>query len=180
METGLPISVVGEPVEEPDPRMAYIELHAGEVLYRAKVGKQIEGFAQADVDARRALGDGGGHGAFQSDAVAANGFDGRFLDVLTRFGRFFGAPFDDLPVDGDAGGVQNALGCGSYFGADAFPGDERDFMFHRSIQLYVKRGEQGKPRGMSLQVRNAADAAKPKFCYTWRGKFSARDSTSGE
>src|SRR3989442_1998658 len=174
------VEVLGVFAHDDDVHVLITRLHAGEVLHRAKIGKQIEGLAQADVDARWALGDGGGHGAFASDAVAANGFDRPRFDALARFGRFFGAPFDDLPVDGDAGGVQDALRCGSYFGAGALPGDQRGLLFHRGIQLYVKRAGQGKPRGVSLQLRNSADAARPKFCYTWRGKFSARDFTSGE
>ena len=165
------IEVLGVFAHDDDVHVLEARLHAGEVLHGAKIGKEIEGLAQADVNARRALGDGGGHGAFQSDAVAANGFDGRFLDVLARFGRFFGAPLDDLPVNGHAGGVQDALRSGSYFGADAFSGDERDLMFHQGIQLYVKRAGQGKPLGRVCNCATRRMPRSPNFAILRVGSF---------
>src|SRR5439155_27334643 len=38
MEVGLPIAVVGEPVPEPDPRMAYVELPGGEAAITWHLG----------------------------------------------------------------------------------------------------------------------------------------------
>src|ERR1700681_2494644 len=68
--------------------------------------------------------------------VAANGVDGRLIDELTGFGGTVGARSELFPVDLHAGGINNAARGGWHFRADAFPGDQRDFMSHACIVLY--------------------------------------------
>src|ERR1700682_3925183 len=86
--------------------------------------------------------------------VAANGVDGRLIDELTGFGGTVGARSELFPVDLHAGGVNNAASGGCHFRADAFPGDQRDFMSHACIVLYVKAIFLSKVGAAGLLERN--------------------------
>src|SRR5690349_6971708 len=120
---------------------------AGDIFYGAQIGVEIERFAEGDVDAGSATGDGRGHGAFEGDTVFAHGIDSRLIDALALVRGLADTPANLFPRDFDAGGFQNAPRGGGDFGADAFAGDKRNFVFHGGILLYAKRLRLTKPPG---------------------------------
>ena len=65
----------------------------------------------------------------------ANGLDGGLIHALALITGVTGATGDFLPLDLDARSFENAARSGGYFGADAFAGNERNFVFHGSISL---------------------------------------------
>ena len=95
-----------------------------EVLNRADVAVECRRLAQSDVQAAVALGYWRGHGAFQRNAVAADGVEpvGMQVAVLAAVGQRWGRDF--LPVKADAGGVEDAPGRSRDLGADAVPWNE--------------------------------------------------------
>lgn len=132
------VKVFGVFANEDDVHVFKARFHAGKIFDGANVGVKIEGFAEADVDAGRAAGDGGTHRAFEGDAIAADGLDGRFGDELALFRGFVGAGLDLFPFDLYAGGLEDLASGGGDFRADTFAGDECDAVSHGGILLYAK------------------------------------------
>ncbi len=123
---------------------------AGKIFDGAKIGVEVEGFAQGDVDAGSAPGDSGGHGAFESDFIFADGFDGGSVEDRAFGGGgigIFGAGAEFFPFDLDAGGGENLFGGGGDFWTDSFTGEQRDFVGHRSIYFRVRVGWMSKVVG---------------------------------
>src|SRR5260221_11822138 len=70
--------------------------------------------------------------------MAAHGSDSALVDELACFGGAIGARLEFFPLNLHSGGVDDAL-CGCrYFRADAFAGDQGDFVSHGCIVLYAK------------------------------------------
>jgi hypothetical protein len=57
------------------------------------------------------------------------------IDALALIIGVTGATGDFFPFDLYPGGLENAASSGGNFGADAFTGDERNFVFHGGISL---------------------------------------------
>ena len=74
-------------------------------------------------------------GPFQRHVIAPHRLDRGLADQLAFFRALVGAPFQFFPIDLHARGFQDAPHCGGDFRADAFAGDQRDFVSHRCIIL---------------------------------------------
>ena len=110
----------------------------GQIAHRTKISVEVERFAECDVDTGRPAGDGCGHGAFEGNAIAADRIDGGLVEYGAAFGfagGAFGAGVNFFPVNLDAGGFQDAANGAGDFGADAFAGEQRNFVSHRCILL---------------------------------------------
>ena len=127
------VEIFGVFADEHDVDVLETGFDAGKILDRANVGVEIEGFAQAVVDAGGAAGDGRTHRALEGDAIAAHGFNGGFGDELAFFGGFVGAGFNFFPVDFRSCSLEDAARGGGDFRADAFAGDQRDFVSDHGI-----------------------------------------------
>ena len=127
------VEVFGVFADEDDVDVFEARFNAGKIFNGADVGVKIEGFAQAHVDAGGSAGDGGAHGAFEGDAITAHGFHGCFGDELALFGGFVGASLDFFPIDFGSGRFEDAARGGGHFRADAFAGDQRDFVSDHGI-----------------------------------------------
>jgi hypothetical protein len=60
------------------------------------------------------------------------------IDELAGFGGAVGARGKFFPLDWHSGGIDDALGGRRNLGADAFAGDNCDFVAHGCIVLYAK------------------------------------------
>src|SRR5882724_2090895 len=141
------------------------------ILDGAKVRVEIKSLAQSDVHAGSAAGDGGGHRAFQCNAVTAHGLDCCLVQDLSCIaGAGAVGPCVDLfPIDLNAGRFQNAPCRARDFRADAFARQKRDLVSHRCIQLYWMEF------GLSKHVREESflEATATKFQKMNYSSFSA-------
>src|SRR5207302_4229329 len=100
---------------------------------RAKVGVELEHFAEFDVDAGEPAADRSRHRTLQSNVRALDGGDEFLRNVLVVLLVGLSAGFEALRIKFDAGSFKNA-NCGvGDFGSDAIAGDERYFVSHDLI-----------------------------------------------
>src|SRR5665213_144975 len=114
---------------------------AGEILDGPEVGKEIELFAERNIDAFEAAADRRGHGAFERDAVALDGLVKGGGDVFAMNLEGFSAGCEALPVELDAGGFKDADNRMRDFGADAVAGDQSNFVrlgfYHLGLRSFL-------------------------------------------
>src|SRR6185436_16452307 len=98
-----------------------------------EVGVQVQGLAEAHVDAPEARADGRRDRALERDLVAPDGLQDTLREwrALARDGRLAGLL--DLPFEGDAGRVEDASRRLRQLRPDAVAGDERDSVGHGRI-----------------------------------------------
>src|SRR5262249_38946247 len=100
-------------------------------------GVELELFAERDVYAGSASGDGRGHRALECDAIAPYGFDRGGIEELTC--AFAGSGLNFFPLNLSAGSVNDLARGRGYFGADAFARNQCHFVCHGRILVYGKR-----------------------------------------
>ena len=105
---------------------------AGQILDGAKVGEEVEFFAEGYVDAFESTANGCGDGAFQRDLVALDGLVERGGNVLAVDLEGLSSCGVAFPFELDACGFENANDLLRDFGSDAVAGNECDFVRHNS------------------------------------------------
>ena len=105
--------------------------HARDLARRADVGVGLEQLAERDVGALLAESDGRLERALEGDPGALDGITGlaRHAARVAEL-EHLGAGCGHLPVDGDAGCLDDAASRLGDLGADAIAGDEGDAMRH--------------------------------------------------
>ncbi len=124
------VQVLGVLADDDEVDVLVARLEALHRAGRAQVRVQAEGLAQRDVDAPEALADRRRDRALEGDLVALD----RLEDVLRERRPVLGddalAGVHDLPVEGDAGGVEHATGRLRQLRTDAVAGDQGDSVGH--------------------------------------------------
>jgi hypothetical protein len=108
-------------------------LESRQHLDGAYVGEQVELFAQGDVDAFEAAGDGGGDGAFEAGACFVEGVEDHGGQFDAEGGDDVAGQLRAVPDDFDACGFDDTDSGVGDFGSDAVAGDECDVVGHASI-----------------------------------------------
>jgi hypothetical protein len=105
-------------------------LDVGQAADGADVGVEVKDLPERDVDRLEALADGRTDGPLEGDPGAADRVDGLVGERGAGAGGHLGADVLRIPVDLDAGGLEDALGSSADLGANSVARDERDLVRH--------------------------------------------------
>ena len=119
---------------------------------RAQVGVQPELLAERHVDAAEPLADRRRDRALERDLVAPDRLEDVRREGRPVLGHDRLAGVDDLPIEGDAGRVQDAAGCLRQLRTDAVAGDEGHTVGHGPIVAAAGMARPGSPRGRARPV----------------------------
>lgn len=114
-------------------------LVAHDGLARSDVGEQVEGSSQSQVHGNVALTDGGGEGTLEGNLVSVDGLNGAVGDGGLAVDQS-GGDVDNLPVDGDLGGMVDVLDSLGDLGSDTVSLNQRHSVLAVGVLLAGERG----------------------------------------
>ncbi len=134
------VEVLGVLADDDEVDVVVARLEALDGARRPEVGVEPERLTKRDVDAPEALADGGRDRALERDLVARDRLEDMLRERRSVLGDDGFAGVDRLPLELDAGRIEDAAGCLRQLRPDAVAGDQGDSVGHAAILARRTRG----------------------------------------